>query len=240
MNEAILMNRFETKYVISVRKLPELLARLSGSYYILEINNIRSLPYKTIYLDTSDLLFYMQQIRGKLERDKVRYRIYESTGLSFLEIKKKTNKNKTIKWRIENSLQSDSPDGNASAFIKEYLHYNCSGLRPVLINGFTRITLVGRELNERITMDFNINFSSPCGKNCKLPFLAIVELKREKYSGQASTRNIMKQIGFKPSGFSKYCIGSALINDIPRKNRLKPNLLLINKIENEYINSHDV
>jgi VTC domain len=234
MNEVSLMNRVETKYVFSAKRLPFLLDSLSTSYKVLEIDTIRIFPYHTTYLDTYDFLFYMQQVRGKLNRHKIRYRRYESTGLSFLEIKKKTNKNRTIKWRIENNLDINSPDENASAFIKEYMHDSFLDLRPVLIDKFTRITLVGTELKERITLDYNLNFSSPEGENSELPFLAIAELKRERHSGQPHIGKIMKQIGVHPNSFSKYCIGSALVKDMPRKNTLKQNLLLINKIENEY------
>ena len=77
---------------------------LSNHYQVLEINNMRILPYSTTYLDTSDYLFYYQHVRGEFERYKLRYRKYEATNESFLEIKKKTNKGRTIKWRIENKL----------------------------------------------------------------------------------------------------------------------------------------
>jgi hypothetical protein len=234
MDGVRLMNRVETKYVFSAKKLPDLLDNLHGSYKILEIEMVRNFPYHTTYMDTCDNLFYTQHVTGKLNRHKVRYRRYESTGLSFLEIKKKTNKNRTIKWRIENELNANCPDEDASAFIKEYLPYCLQDLQPVLNNGFTRITLVGTEFKERITLDYNITFTSSDGRNAGFPFLAIAELKREGYSNHSPIGIIMKQIGIKPNRFSKYCIGSALIRDMPRKNILKPNLLLIYKIENEY------
>jgi hypothetical protein len=237
MESVSLMNRLETKYVFSARKLPYMLDYLSGSYKVLEIDNKRTFPYHTTYLDTPDYLFYTQQVRGKLNRHKIRYRIYESTGLSFLEIKKKTNKNRTIKWRIQNSLSSSCPDLDASLFIKEYIPYNLPGLQPVLINGFSRITLVGVDSRERVTLDFNLSFTSHEGRKSELPFLAIAELKRERHSCQSQIGIIMKQRGIQPNRFSKYCIGSTLIRNMPRKNTLKSNLLLINKIENEYNNS---
>jgi hypothetical protein len=237
MDGVQLMNRVEKKYVFSSAKLPVLLNLLSGSYRVLEIGSNRSFHYKTTYLDTSDFLFYTLQVRGKLNRHKIRYRRYEATETSFLEIKKKTNKNRTVKWRIENSLNIDSPDKAASTFIKEYLPYGTLDLKPVLLNRFTRITLVGTESKERITLDYDLTFASPEGKNSEFPFLAIAELKREKESGLSPFVILMKQTGIKPSGFSKYCIGSALIRNMPRKNILKSKLLLINKIENEYINS---
>jgi hypothetical protein len=237
MDEVMLMNRVETKYIFSSKRLPALLDLLSLRYKILDINAVRSFPYQTTYLDTSDLLFYMQQVRGKLNRHKIRYRRYESTGVSFLEIKKKTNKNRTIKWRIENRLTDDSPDAIASVFIKEYLPDLCVDLKPVLINGFTRITLVGIECRERITLDYNLTFATPDGKNSNLPFLAIAEIKRNRHYGSSPFGIIMKDFGIRPNSFSKYCIGSAITSEMPRKNILKQNLLLINKIENEYLKS---
>lgn len=238
MDEVILMNRVEIKYVFSVRKLPELLNYLSESYKVLEIDMIRSFPYHTTYLDTCDDLFYTEQVRGKLSRHKVRYRRYESTGQSFLEIKKRTNKNRTVKWRIENKLITDCPDENALAFIQKHSPYSILDLKSVLVNGFTRITLVETELKERVTLDYNLSFSGPGGKNTGFPFLAIAELKRERHSGQSPFGIIMRQIGVHPNRFSKYCMGSALTREVPRKNSLKPNILLINKIENEYNKSN--
>jgi hypothetical protein len=237
MENVELMNRMETKYVFSLAKLTSLLYHLSKSYKVLEIENLNIFPYHTTYLDTSDYIFYMQQIRGKLSRHKIRYRRYESTGVSFLEIKKKTNKNRTIKWRIENRLISNLPDNDAAMFIGEYLPEYLSDLRPVLINGFNRITLVGIDCRERVTLDFDLTFSNAEGKKSEFPFLVIAELKREKQSCVSPFGLVMKQIGIQPNGFSKYCIGSALVNEMPRKNTLKYNLLLINKIENEYIKS---
>lgn len=237
MDEVKLMNRVETKYVFSSEKLPDLLNHLSENYKVLTINYIMTFPYHTIYFDTSDYLFYTQQVRGKLSRYKIRYRKYESSGLSFLEIKKKTNKRRTIKWRIANELSTNFPDEDAEKFIKKYLPGSLPDLRPVLINEFNRITLVGKRFKERVTLDYNLSFASPDSENSEFPFLAIAELKREFHSYLSPFGTVMKHIGIQQNRFSKYCIGSVLIKDMPRKNILKPNLLLINKIKNEYIKS---
>jgi hypothetical protein len=238
MDGVRLMNRVESKYIFCADRLPELLNHLKESYRVLAIDETRNFGYCTTYLDTTELMFYAQQVRGKLNRYKVRYRLYETTGVSYLEIKKKTNKKRTIKWRIENSLKPDSPDAEAMQFINKYLPYGLPDLRPSLINGFTRITLVGNECKERVTLDYNLTFASPYGVFSGFPFLAVAELKREKKSCLSPFGAVMKQLNIRSGSFSKYCIGSALIMDTPRKNLLKPNLLLINKIENEYFNSH--
>jgi len=234
MDSIKLMNRVEAKFLFNVKRLPGLLDRLSGIYKILEIEHIRSFPYITTYLDTSEFLFYNQQLTGKLARHKVRYRKYESSGMSFLEVKRRTNKNRTIKWRIENSLIEDIPDENAIDFIRGFIPGKALDLKPVLVNSFSRITLAGIDLKERITMDFNLKYSGPEGNISELPFLAIAELKKEGYSGNSPFANVLKQNGIRPTGFSKYCIGNALLREMSRKNMLKPKFLLINKIENEY------
>jgi hypothetical protein len=235
MDEVTLMNRQETKYVFSAGRLPALLDLLYPSYKVLEIGNVRSMAYHTTYFDTPDMFFYTEQVRGKLNRHKIRYRNYESTGDSFLEIKKKTNKNRTIKWRIANRQIADCFDMEASEFIHDYLPYDSLDLKPVLINCFNRITLVGKEIRERITLDYGISFNIPGEEASEFPFLAIAEIKREKSAGFSPVGSSMKEFGIPPNRFSKYCMGSALVRELPRKNTLKRNLLLLNKIENEYI-----
>jgi hypothetical protein len=229
-----LMNRVEIKYVFNIRKLTDLISMLASNYQVLEIRNMRMLPYFTTYLDTSDYLFYSQHVRGEFSRYKLRYRKYEATDESFLEIKKKTNKGRTSKWRIENINNSGSFDSEATCFISKHLTVNPALVKPAILNNFTRITLAGFESNERITIDFNISFSSSeNSREITLPFLAIAELKKDGYSDYSNFRALVKQLNIYPSGFSKYCIGSALLNDSVKKNMIKPKLLLLNKLENE-------
>jgi hypothetical protein len=229
-----LMNRVEIKYVFAIRKLADLICMLGNHFKVLEIRNMRILPYSNMYFDTADYLFYCQHVRGKFDRHKLRYRKYEATDESFLEIKKKTNKGRSIKWRIEYQPESDSFDTRATGFISRHLPVSPTLLKPALINHFTRITLAGTELNERITIDFNISFSSPeNSREISLPYLVIAELKKEGYSDYSRFRTLIKQLSIYPTGFSKYCVGSALLNDSLKQNMIKPKLLLLNKLENE-------
>jgi hypothetical protein len=233
MDGVRLMDRMETKYVFCINKIPELLSLLATFYRVVQIEKMRDFPYCSIYMDTPEYMFYTQQVTGKLNRYKIRYRRYESTGVSFLEIKQKTNKNRTLKWRMASSPEQN--DVIISSFLKEYMPYSTPDLQPVLINNFNRITFVGIESAERITLDYNLSFSSPDGKYCELPFLSIAEIKREKVNSHTTFGTAMKQLGIRPTGFSKYCLGNALLNNTPRRNILKKKLLLINKIENEFI-----
>lgn len=235
ITEVRLMNRLEIKYVFKASRLFDLLSLLDNHYQVLEISDLRTLPYSTTYLDTAGYFFYNQHVRGKFDRHKIRYRQYMTTGESFLEIKRKTNKGRTIKRRIEYNPLSDSFSPEAVGFIQEYLPISSTLLRPALINRFTRITLIGFELKERITIDFDISFLRPDNmESIDLPFLAIAELKKEVYSDSSHFKRVIKQLNIYPTAFSKYCVGSVLLNDTLKKNMIKPKLLLLNKLDNEY------
>jgi hypothetical protein len=235
MDRVGFMNRIDTKYVFSATRIPDLLASLSRFYKVLEINNMRSLSYTTTYLDTSDYLFFRQHVIGKLERNKVRFRTYESTGTTFLEVKRRTNKNRTVKWRIENSLvDKEFCDDSAGKFLSKHIAVSSSSLKPVIINRFSRITLVAADMKERVTIDFDLSFTGNTGKMIKIPSLAIAELKRESGPNQSIISRVLKNQSIRPTGFSKYCIGASMLYDLPRKNILKSKQLLLNKIENEF------
>ena len=234
MDSIRLMNRMDTKYVFSAGLLLNIVSTLTDSYKILEIGQKRDFLYNSRYLDTEEMLFYLQHVTGKLARHKIRFRKYESTGTTFLEIKRKTNKNRTVKWRIENNSDAFNLDDSALNFINKHIPFNSFVLKPTLENRFTRITLAGFDTRERITFDFNMSFSSLNGEEVELPYLAIAELKSEGFPSWSPFVLSAKKLGIKPTGFSKYCMGNAILLNLPKKNILKEKILLLNKIENEY------
>jgi hypothetical protein len=228
------MNRTDTKYIFPVNRLTELIENLNGRYKVLEINKLKTQLYSTTYFDTPDFLFYYQHFNGKLERHKVRLRTYESTGQSFLEVKTKTNKNRTIKYRLNNYTFTGSFDGVSSGFITEHSTVDPLILRPVLLNSFMRVTLISFATIERITIDFNVSFTATgSGAHIELPYLAIAELKKEGHSASSPFNDSLKNMGIFPEGFSKYCIGSAILNESLKKNIVKPKILKLKKIEDE-------
>jgi hypothetical protein len=234
MDKVKLMDRVDTKYLLPANRVPDLLMMMQGRYRVLEINNSRISSYETVYLDTPDYFFFNQHVTGRTGRIKVRFRNYKSTGSTFLEIKKKTKKNRTVKWRIENSLSDSICNEKAIEFINSHVQLSSEVLKPVLTNSFERVTFVGFNTLERITIDLNLSFSSSEGNSIGLPLVAVVELKSEGLASRSPFSRLIKQLFSYPAGFSKYCIGCAMLYDLPLKNTLKPNILLINRIENEY------
>jgi hypothetical protein len=232
MDSVELMDRTDTKYVFHIKYLTELLSTTNKQYKILEINNQRSFSYKTTYYDTLDYTLFNNHILGRINRHKIRHRTYESTGVSYLEIKCKSNKNRTIKWRIKNEMNGHF-DPNAVQFLHGYTKMDAHKLLPMVTNHFTRITLVSILEKTRITLDFNISFQNNQLQVKDLPCIAIAEVKQENSSNSCFFSQQLRNKQIRPASFSKYCIGSALLYDIPKKNALKPNFLQIKRIENE-------
>jgi hypothetical protein len=234
MKTVRLMDRVDTKFLLPANRITDLLNIMHGRYRVLEVINNRISSYTTVYLDTPDYIFFNQHVTGRTGRIKVRFRTYNSTGNTFLEIKTKTKKGRTVKWREENSLYNNTCNESAIEFINMHIPFNSEMLKPVLANSFKRITLTGFDIPDRITIDIDLSFAAPEGKSIELPLIAVVELKSEGFASRSPFSRIIKQFSSYPTGFSKYCTGCAMLHDLPMKNILKPKLLLLNRIENEY------
>ncbi len=234
IGKVLLMDRVDTKYLLPVNRIPDLLKVMQGRYRVLETGNNRVSSYTTMYLDTPDYVFFNQHVTGRADRIKVRFRSYDSTRNTFLEVKKKTRKGRTVKWRIESSLSENAFNESATEFIKTHIPFDPGILKPVLTNSFKRITFTGFETPERITLDLNLAFRSPEGDGAGLPLIAIIELKSEGIAARSPFSRTIRQFSVYPTGFSKYCIGCAMLYDLPLKNILKPKILLLNRIENEH------
>lgn len=104
MDKVKLMNRRDIKYWFHTEHLSALIQTVKDNYFILNINGKAELPYSTTYYDTSTNNMFAAHHKGKLNRFKVRRRSYVSSGISFLEVKFKNNKGRTIKKRISSNF----------------------------------------------------------------------------------------------------------------------------------------
>lgn len=229
------MNRTDSKFLIPAARIPDLFAMLDNRYRILEINDRRALPYSTTYYDTADNLLFFHHVRKKAIRYKLRFRTYESSGDTFLEIKKKTLDNRTSKLRIPACYSPDAFDRDALNFIHKNFPLDPELLSNSLMNSFMRITLAGLETNERVTIDYNLQFSDPRNKSSiELPHLSVVELKREGLAVMSPFYLMLRHLNSYPTGFSKYAVGKALLNENLRRNALRHKIIRLQKIENEH------
>ncbi len=60
--------------------------------------------------------------------------------------------------------------------------------------------------------------------------MVIIELKRDGTSNSSNLVKELDHLGVFPEGFSKYCIGRALIEKDLKSNNFKERILAINKI----------
>jgi hypothetical protein len=125
-------------------------------------------------------------------------------------------------------------DEQSRSFLQELVSADAASLKPVINTGFTRITLVNLADEERITVDYNLSWHNFRGGAVEMPFLAIAEIKRDKSNVMSLFYQKLKDMGVRSTGFSKYCTGMAMLNNIQKKNNIKPKILLLNKIRNEY------
>ena len=232
MGEVKLMNRTDTKFIFNVEQLPAILNKATELYKVLEISDTRILDYRTLYFDTPDFEMYNLHQNGKLNRYKVRHREYLISNISFLEVKFKSNKERTIKKRIKQKAIKEEFSDKSKAFILKNSPYKPEELVPKLYNKFSRITLVHKHDKERITIDLNLGYKTK-ENNVDLPFLAIVEVKQEGFSNLSDFIRILRSEKIQATGMSKYCVGTVLMNKNIKYNRFKPKLLTLTKLSND-------
>lgn len=232
MDAVRLMNRTDTKYLFNLAKLNDLLVRSMPHYRVLQIDGNRSFQYNSLYFDTRNLDLYMAHHNGIRPRFKIRFREYVETGTVFLEVKRKTNKNRTRKSRIEVKKTEMELSGRSIQYIEEQAPLKAALLKPAMWTIFNRITLVGKNSPERITIDYNLSFRYG-DQEKQFPFFTICEVKRDSFAGKSAFMRTLKDLSVYPGNSSKYCLGTVLLKDPPRYNRFKSNLLKIKRLENE-------
>ncbi len=227
MDAVKLMNRTDRKYWFAADLLLEILDQVKENYYLLEVDGERNLPYATTYYDTPEDQMYNNHHRGKKNRYKIRRRNYISTASSFLEIKFKSNKGRTVKVRRASEYGGDGFNEADSEFISSKSPYQTLDLKRVLENGFNRLMLVSKAMNERCTIDSSLRFSGT-ESDAHLDNLVIVEVKTDGRSHSAII-DALNTKRIKPSGFSKYCIGRSLTDGSLKQNNFKIKHRMINK-----------
>lgn len=232
MDGVQLMNRTDTKFMLSRNAFEEILDHLQNDYRVLEINDHRQSRYETLYYDTPQFFHYIAHQNGKKNRWKVRKRKYLESNLSFLEIKFKNNSGRTIKSRIKLDGLVPELDERSRRFI-DSKKLQADNLEPKLTNTFRRITLVNKTIPERVTIDLDVSFHRE-GCNAELKHLVIAEVKQENVNRHSAFMRMVKQRIIRPEGISKYCLGVALLFPEIKSNTFKEKILKINKLEKSY------
>ena len=238
-----LMNRTDTKFVTTVDRLKLLLMLAREDYRAQDIDGRRIASYYTAYFDTSDNNMYIVHQNGHAGRQKLRIRSYMDTGQNFLEVKTKNNHGRTKKKRMDmigfdpkhpdhgiRFLRQDEQYRQYDDFMRKHLRYDPTCLTEHLENNFKRITLVNKAKTERLTIDTDLKFHHLKTDNrVDLTGLVIIELKRDGLQ-PSPILGMLRELRIKPSGFSKYCMGSAMTNPALKRNNFKERLRLVDRL----------
>ena len=210
LDAVALLDRMDTKFVLSESQLGALLPELARDYVVLDVNGRRLHQYRTLYFDTPGFDLYRRHHAGQAVRYKVRSRAYVDSGLAFFEIKAKNERGRTIKHRVATNAPLSTLTPEARALLAEHAPPHERLVEPKLRNDFLRITLVGKRCAERLTLDLGIQFECD-GRTAILPGVAVAELKQNGVDADSPFMQRMREAGQYPTSVSKYCVGVALL-----------------------------
>ncbi|MBL1280410.1 MAG: polyphosphate polymerase domain-containing protein [Fluviicola sp.] len=232
MDSVQLMNRVDTKFVFTLKDLEFLLPQLVEHYFVLDVNGVLLSEYESLYFDDAEFSSYHDHHKKKVNRFKVRYRKYVNSNLAFLEVKHK-NKGRTEKSRTR---VEDIP---SEMSIEDFIFVKNAGITsdamsPSLMNSFSRITLVSKAMNERLTLDLNLTYTLK-DKVEVIENIVIAELKQGKAMRNSPFYQLMKNNLIRPLKISKYTIGYIILYGLEntKYNRFKKKLLKIKKLQEQ-------
>jgi hypothetical protein len=230
MDAVKLLNRHDVKFAFHICLLPDILEKLKTDYKVLSIEGNRISRYETRYFDTPDLKMYIQHHNGKLNRHKVRFREYLDSGILFFEIKLKNNKGRTIKDRIRLDERDFTIHDKTEDLLVKKTGYNAGMLKEIMEVRYKRITLVHKNLMERLTIDLGLNYVLD-GKELSFPKLVIAEVKQDNNT-RSTFISLMQNKFIQTLSISKYCLGIASLYKEIKTNNFKSKLLHVKKLCN--------
>lgn len=224
--------RSNSKYVFSIRKLPEILVEMTAHYKLLYVNEIAAHPHTTVYYDTPEYAMYNAHQNGKLSRCKLRHKNYDESDSGYLELKYKNNKREKRKNKIKFCLAAQNLV-EADEFLKKNSPFTAADLSPQIVIKYTRLTFLNIENGERITCDYELNVAAYDNqeKIINLEHLCVLEIKRANNKKQSFISDLLITHKIQLKGMSKYCIGLAAVNKRLKNNRFKEKMRILDKFK---------
>jgi hypothetical protein len=235
-SQVAVTNRIETKFIISENDLGYLLQKLKPHYTLLKFGEECIMDYSTLYYDTHDFDFYLAHHNKRLHRYKVRERTYEKNNKTFLELKYQSGINRIMKERIKRENKSANFQKNELEFLAAKLYLSPESLIPTVLNTYRRITLIGKNTGERVTIDLDLCFGINTAQQ-HLKQLVVVEVKQSQQEN-CVVFDILKKSGVRSLSLSKYCLGINYLYPNLKKNNFKPRLSSINQLINNVSNPY--
>ena len=217
-----LLQRVDRKYTLGADDVERILAALSQGYGVLRAGMALAGRYRTLYFDTPDLQLYHAHRRGRAERYKVRIRHHVDRELSFLEVKHRNPVGRSFKSVLPRPFGLSALDDEALAFIDRHCPVPARSLAPRIWIAFRRITLVGYEWDERVTIDCNLEYGDGSRRE-NWPAVAIAEIKQRRRANHTPSVRALRGARISERSISKYCVATAHLADV-RANSFKPAL----------------
>lgn len=224
-----LLDRKDTKFVVSHEQLQEVMAVSIDQYRVLEVNGVRPGRYVTTYFDTPDFAMYFAHHNGERHRYKLRCRSYLDSEVVFVEVKMKNSKDRIVKYRRLVNEHMLTLEGFERSWLPPQFPYEFADVRAVVWNRFRRITLANFDAQERITVDTDIEFGSGL-QSVTYEGLCVVELKQAKFSMMRSPfARELHRLHLQPRSVSKFCVAATHFYPGFKSNQFKPLLLHLSR-----------
>jgi hypothetical protein len=223
-----LLDRVDRKYLLPIALLEPLLARLTVGYRVLKAAGHMVATYDTRYFDTPDRRMYDDHRRGRRPRHKVRIRHHVERQVSFLEIKRKAGDRQTSKWRRAHDFGDSVLGEDSRRFIDRHCPLEAATLVPRVDVTFSRMTLVGQQANERLTLDWLLQYSDGIRRE-SLGGVVIAEVKQGRFSNSSPSIRALRELGVREGSISKYCLATARLSNV-RTNTFKAALKAVESI----------
>lgn len=229
MQDVLLLDRIDTKYVISQDQLVGYLEALAGHYKILVVNGQLMHPYETLYFDTPGYSLFKMHNKGMQNRYKLRFRKYLNSGQAFFEIKTKTSTHRTVKKRLAVENIVEKLNDPLNKFISDHTSGGFRKYVAVLRVNFDRITLVNKLGNERLTIDTGISYSDNHHGGKNIENMVVIEVKQENKCFSPFQELLEKND--QPEQFlSKYCLGVDCMKKGSKKSNFDETASILKKL----------
>ena len=223
-----LLIRTDVKFFGLDTILDEVLPLLAAHYAVIRVPSGCAANYQSVYFDTPDLRCYHDHRRGRRIRHKVRIRHYPDRQLSYLELKKKMNARVTDKLRLALPYGQTELSVLGREFLAQHCDLPVEQLEPTLTNHFRRISLIGIERAERVTIDVDLGFDHR-GLSGGFDGLTVIEVKQHPYDPHSPIMAALHAAGMRERSMSKYTTAIARLAPGIARNRLLPLLRALDR-----------
>ena len=204
---SLLHRRQETKFLMPASLLAPLITQLAPCYRAVRSGASFAASYRTLYFDTPALTCFHDH-RERLPHHKVRIRHYDDRRLTIVEVKTKSEDQRSFKFRRPKQFGDSELNEEDREFVASHLSFSAETLIPQLWTNFCRVTLVG-EPGERVTIDCDLSFRR--GEvDLQFPDVAVIEVKQERYAQHTPIMRTLASMGLSPVHVSKYGAAVAL------------------------------